>query len=614
MASNYYGTDRTYRKREILTIGLFIFFTLFRLFFNYFSDKYIIEYTDMIQRTIERRLATECRAIKNMVTVEELNEFVEVKDEQKPLYKEITQELAIYAEENGLTYVYFMRLVDGKVQYILDSDQDPESYCGLDYFEDPEPIAMRAFNGEVTFNTIGEYAKGWEGLLSAYIPIYNDEGEVVAVAGVDIRDERIVQREKVSRILDMSSMISTLLLVVITIVVIRMFRKKVRDYHSASIAKGQFLSRMSHEIRTPMNAIIGFCEIAKRTEEVEKKQECLDNIGNSSEYLLQLINRILDISRIEAGKSMTLNREEISAYGLIRHIEHILKPQVKIKEQEFIINIGKGIPRRLYGDKTRLTQILLNILSNALKFTPRGGRASIEVCLLEKREDCSNIQFIVKDSGIGMDEEYISRIFEPFEQKEGGTTRQYGGAGLGLAITKLFIEMMRGEISVTSKMNEGTAFKFNVWLDNDKGEETSDEENEEPKGDYTLDCGGKTFLLVEDNEINQEIAQTILKEFGAIIEIAKNGEEGVAKFLEDPDKYDMIFMDIQMPVMDGYQATTKIRESNLKRSSSIPIIAMTAEVYEEDIKRTEEVGMNAHLGKPFQINELITIIKNNLKN
>jgi len=599
--------DGKYRKRELITIILFVNLIIVRLILTYFSDSYINEYTGLIQRSIEQRLHTECRVVEKMVSIEQLNEFVTIEDAEKPLYKELTEMLNNYAIENDLTYVFFLRMVDGKVQYILDSDPDPETHCGLDYFEEPEEIAIRAFKGESTFNMIGEYVEGWEGLLSAYNPIFNDEGEVVAVVGVDITDEYIVEIREVSRLLGVASTVSTVILILAAFLVLGLFRKKAEDHYNASIAKGQFLSRMSHEIRTPMNAIIGFCQIGKKTKDIEKKEECIDNISNSSEYLLQLINRILDISRMEAGKEMALGREQTSINEIIQNIESIMSAQIQLKNQMLIVDVSPEIPKKLYGDKSRIIQILLNLVSNAQKFTPAGGKISVKVSLIEKEEECCNIEFIVSDNGIGIEEDYISHLFDLFEQGDGGITRKYGGTGMGLATSKRFIEMMSGSISVESKVNEGTTFKFNIWL------ETADKEDEEEKEPEIVDYKGKTFLLVEDNEINQLVAKGVLEELGAIVEIAHNGEEGVEKFLKEPEKYDMIFMDIQMPIMNGYEATKAIRKSNEKRAKTIPIIAMTAGVYEEDIKNVKDAGMSAYIGKPFKVGEIISIIKKNLE-
>ena len=593
------------KKGVNIIIVLFVIFTLTILITTYFSNYYINEYSSVIQETVGKRLLIEARSVSKLISPKVLQEFMEPEDMEKPIYEESIQILRDYAANNDLMYVYFLRLSpNGMQQYILDSDPDPESQCDLNDFEEIEEGVYDAFMGKETYNSLGEYIEGWEGLISAFVPIYDEKENVIAVVGVDISDEEIITLKKQAEIFSVTFVIEGIAVIIISFIVIILYAKKGQEYNEASIAKSQFLSRMSHEIRTPMNAIIGFSRIAKKAGSNSEKNNYLQNIDSSSEYLLQLMNSILDISKIEEGK-MVLEVEKASPVEMMRDIREMLSPQTKAKNQNFIMNIGKNIPQFVYCDKTHLTQVIVNLVSNSIKFTAENGEIKVTLDLLEKKNNACNLQFIIEDNGIGIDEQYLANIFEPFEQGSGRITKKYGGTGLGLAISKLFIEMMKGQVNVVSKVGSGTTFTFNVWLNvAPKGEETSQNEQIQT----TIDCTGRKFLVVEDNEINQMIIENILKDFGADIEFANNGKEGLDKFLENSDKYDIIFMDIQMPIMDGFEATSQIRKSGVKNAKTIPIVATTAEVFKEEVNHVFEIGMNGHIGKPFKIEEIVKTI------
>lgn len=604
-------------KVDYIVMGVFVVVIAVVVAVSYYSNRDIAHYMQIIQENIERRLIKECKIVETMVTVEQLQGYMTPEDMLQESYIELRQQLQEYAEENGLAFVYFMRLVGDEVQYIIDSDPDPETYYGLEHFEEPYFLVLEAYAGEAVVNLIGDYQEGWEGLISAYSPIFDDFGNIIAIVGIDISDEEIVMREKKARQLTYVSAIATVILGVSSLMVIVLYKKKAEDYNEASIAKGQFLSRMSHEIRTPMNAIIGLCRMAKKTDDPVKKAEYLDSISSSSDYLLELINGILDISKIEA-KKMTLNIEQVSLFKMMKNIEIILESQVKAKQQNLSIEISEHVPEYVYCDKTRLTQIVINLAGNAIKFTPEKGDISISISLIEKTEESCNIGFAIKDTGIGIDSDLQVNLFEAFEQGDGSINRKFGGTGLGLTISKLFIEMMNGTISVISKVNEGSIFKFNVWLEIVKIEDIIEieEVKEAAVSDVTgreVDCFGMTFLVAEDNKVNQIITKNILEEFGATVEIANNGAECVEMFIQNPKKYQIIFMDIQMPDVDGLEATKRIRSSKVGSAKEIPIVAMTAEVFQEDINTALAAGMNAHIGKPISINEIIVVIKKNLE-
>ena len=596
-------------KVDYLIIFVLVSAVLLIGLLTYSSTRYMSYYKGIVQESIEKRLIIESKIIESMVDIDELQEYLTETDMDKESYKELRLNLQNYVQESDLVYISLMRINGGQLQYIMDSNSDPENSRGLLNFEDANSLIVNAYNGETVVSLIGNYQYGKEGLISVYVPIFDNQENVVALIGIDVSDRKIVEGETESKQLTYISIVAVFVLGMSSYLIISRYRKKAKDYNEASIAKGQFLSRMSHEIRTPMNAIIGMCRMAKKAEDPVKKAEYLDNISSSSDYLLELINDILDFSKIEARK-MTLNAETFSIYKMMEKIEIILSSQVVAKDQTFSIELANDLPKYLSGDQTRLTQIIINLTGNALKFTSEKGKIDISVSLVETKDNLCNIQFVVKDNGIGMADKQLLKLFEAFEQGDGTITRKFGGTGLGLTISKMFIEMMDGTISVTSKVNEGSTFRFNVWLDIVSEEELPTDNHENKiDSDGTVDCTGLTFLVAEDNKVNQIIVKNIMEDFGAVVEFANDGAECVEMFTQNPDKYRIIFMDIQMPDVDGLEATRRIRASSVHNAKTIPIIAMTAEVFQEDINNALNAGMDEHLGKPLNINDIVMVIK-----
>ncbi|MDU5109459.1 MAG: ATP-binding protein [Clostridium sp.] len=377
---------------------------------------------------------------------------------------------------------------------------------------------------------------------------------------------------------------------------------------NANNSKRNFLSRMSHEIRTPINAIIGMTDIASSNlGDHDRLRDCLKKIETSSKFLLRIINDILDMSKIESGKTK-ISFEAFTLKEFTSNIESIIKPQAKLKDIKFDI-IFQGIKNNnIVGDQLRVNQILINILSNAVKFTSNGGEITLTIKEIERKGKL-RICFIIKDNGIGMDEEELERIFRPFEQANMDTSIKHGGTGLGLSITKNLVELMNGSINVSSIKGEGSQFTVEIPFevnknnidDNSYIEIESDRFRvEDQNKEVNYDFSGKRFLIVEDNELNLEIASEILKFKGANIETAENGQIAFEKFENSsPGYYDAILMDIRMPVLNGYEATKKIRRSGHLDSKEISIIAMTANAFSEDVSKAMECGMNAHIAKPI---------------
>ncbi len=508
-----------------------------------------------------------------------------------------------------------------------------------------------------------------------------------------------------------------------------------------SRAKGEFLSRMSHEMRTPMNAIIGMTNIARGAKDIEKKEYCLERIDNASRHLLGVINDILDMSKIEANK-FELSPTDFSLDTMLMNVLNVVNFRLEEKKQVLHMFVDPNIAPMLFGDEQRLAQVVTNLLTNAVKFTPEKGQISLNVT---KEQDNANeqiLRFEVQDTGIGISPAQQRRLFNPFEQADGSTSRQFGGTGLGLAISKRIVELMGGIIWVESELHKGSKFVFkakvkpvlgsrlekvrrniskrdlNVLVVDDSKEtcdyfmclmenlgirtqcaysgleaiervnkeqshfdmifldwqmpqmdgiqlakqirnadgtqpiiimisvaEWADIEKEAtgagvdafvPKPLFPsqiTDCihrfinlteankpieaesqpqqfsfPGKTILLAEDIDINREIVQAILEDSHIDIISAENGLEAVEKFTKDPERYDLILMDVHMPQMDGLEATQHIRALNIEKAKSVPIVAMTANVFKEDVEQCLEVGMNGHLGKPIDFKELQAVV------
>jgi diguanylate cyclase (GGDEF)-like protein len=369
----------------------------------------------------------------------------------------------------------------------------------------------------------------------------------------------------------------------------------------ASQAKSDFLSRMSHEIRTPMNAIIGMTTIALMEKKDEARvEDCLHKISQSSYYLLGLINHILDMSKIESGK-MKLTKTTINLSHLLNGVENMIIPQAESKNIHYRRQ-GAITAEWVIGDELRLSQVLVNLLGNAVKFTPSGGNISLEVVQEDGTEGVSWVSFAVQDDGIGISPENAERIFQSFEQVESSGLHEFAGTGLGLSISNHLVHMMGGGIELNSNKDQGSRFYFKLQM-----------ELTDPAEILTADVGvgdefhsvGIRILLVEDNELNVEIAETILTAQGFMVEVALNGQEALDKYAASaPGYYDIILMDIRMPIMDGLEATKRIRKLSRADADVIPIIAMTANAFDEDMKKSIECGMNGHLSKPIDIREL----------
>ena len=379
---------------------------------------------------------------------------------------------------------------------------------------------------------------------------------------------------------------------------------------AANLAKSEFLSRMSHEIRTPMNGIVGMSTIAMQNiDNTDKIKDCLEKVIMSSKHLLALINDVLDMSKIESGK-VELRHESFNFRAFLQDFENLYGEQAKSKGISYETVLASDLEVQIIGDSLRLNQVLSNLLSNALKFTPAKGIIKLRVSKTGEDQENVYLRFEVIDTGCGIAEENYDKIFESFEQENVDVTYKYGGTGLGLSIVKRFTQLMGGSIHVTSVQGSGSTFTVDLPFGKVKESgELARFSDINGRDDLAKDCyvidydfKGKRILLVEDNELNREIAEELIGATGASVESAEDGVQAVEKFKESAEGYyDLILMDVQMPHMDGYEATRCIRALGRSDAQKVPIFAMTANAFAEDVQKSREAGMNAHISKPLVI-------------
>jgi signal transduction histidine kinase/ActR/RegA family two-component response regulator len=386
----------------------------------------------------------------------------------------------------------------------------------------------------------------------------------------------------------------------------------------ANKAKSMFLANMSHEIRTPMNAIIGMTAIAETSDDLERISYCLSRISEASRHLMSVINDILDMSKIEAEK-FEISLARFALADMIKTVTNIISVRARAKSQEFIVNVDENLPAEFIGDDTRIVQVMINILGNAVKFTDDGGRIEMSVtgALSEDGSGCT-LSVTVRDNGIGVSDEQQQNLFESFRQADAGMTRRYGGTGLGLALSKRILEQMGGDIDMTSELGKGSTFCFNIPI-----QVAPDDDTPEPGGAGGAQSGGaaatgdnfdgRTILIAEDVEVNREIVVMQLEGTGVTIDEAVNGAEALQMYMHNPTRYDLILMDIQMPEMDGFEAARAIRRIADGSERDVPIVAMSANAFKEDVAMSLASGMNEHLPKPVDRLALLAVLRKYLR-
>ncbi|GHV04580.1 hypothetical protein FACS1894217_00060 [Clostridia bacterium] len=373
---------------------------------------------------------------------------------------------------------------------------------------------------------------------------------------------------------------------------------------SMSRSKSDFLSRMSHEMRTPMNAIIGMTAIGRAAKSGEQKEYSLEKIDDASKYLLGIINDILDMAKIEAGK-FELSYTDFGPAAMLANLREMLELRATEKNQKLTFTTDPNLPKFIRSDEQHLSQVVTNLVANAIKFTPDGGHIEVDVKCESENDGFVHLCFSVADTGIGISEEQQTRLFNNFEQGNNSVSRIYGGTGLGLAISKSILDLLGGEIWVESEPGNGSTFAFAFRAAIADSATVGDKITD---ADYTC-LLGKNILLVDDVAINREIVITLLDDFGLNIDCASDGATAVNAVTSDPEKYDLLLMDIHMPGMDGDEATRHIRKLQQGTVYRVPIVAMTADVFREDVEHCLSVGMDDHIGKPIDIEELLRKLK-----
>lgn len=437
----------------------------------------------------------------------------------------------------------------------------------------------------------GEYHWNYTQVVRVESPYTDDLIEITLSRNIDeerrIREETIEKERRTKQILE----------------------EALDKAEKASKAKSDFLSRMSHDIRTPLNAIMGMTELAlMNTGDEAKVREYLKTIAGSGGRLLQLINEVLDVSKIESG-TFELTEQEIDLYELVDEAADMMRVAIEKRKQTLSVDVEKDMHSMVSADAGRLSQILENVLSNASKYTEEGGAISLAVRELKREEnELGTYQFIIEDNGIGMEPEYIGHIFEPFSRADDSRISKVTGTGLGMTIVGNLVSMMGGDIQIESEYGRGSKFTITLYLTKRDGSaftKTAEAYREQES------FAGLRVLLVEDNELNRQIATEMLELLGTQVESVENGRRAVeAVRTHPPLYYDIIFMDVQMPVMNGYEAAREIRSCGMERIEELPVIALTADAFAEDVRLARQAGMNGHLAKPVSMEQLKRILAN----
>lgn len=568
------------------------------------------------------------KLVDEKIDREDFSHIKDRSDEDTQFYKDISSYLNEIRTLNSTRYIYTAtRNEEGKLIYVvdgLDSDAGDVRHPG-DYIEDEMiPYIERALSGENVYSQ-DIVDTTWGPIFTVCYPVRSNldgTGDIVGAFCIEMDMQSAYGMvEKTKKISVICGVIVGLVLLMICLWTYFVYRKSKEEEQkqkqllleaaekadAANKAKSTFLFNMSHDIRTPMNAIVGFTDIALHQNSVAEIHDSLEKVRESSKHLLSLLNDVLDLSRIESGKAVFFP-EPVDITKLTDDVLAIMNGLLYNRDLKF--EVYRERPKNPYvlADATRIREVLTNFLSNAVKFTKDGGTVTLYISSHPGEDDKHIVaRYIVKDNGIGMSEEFQKKLFKPFSQEDDrGARTQYKGTGLGMAIAKEYVEMMGGSIAVESQKGVGTTFTVEIPLE--LTEQGIHQKQEEP---VHHDLTGVNVLMAEDNDLNAELAAVMLEDAGMAVTRAFDGKEAVELFKNHPQgTYDIILMDIMMPNMDGHQAAKTIRAMGTERpdAATIPIIAVSANAFAEDIKASLDSGMNGHVSKPLNMKEVTDTI------
>jgi signal transduction histidine kinase/CheY-like chemotaxis protein len=559
---------------------------------------------------IRQRLLETAKRLSAQTSAEDLDAFRVATDMELPEYKALRLKLFEFAKDAEVLYVYFLREENGKMQFIVDNDFDEKTRVGLDTPPEPKewaPNYLPALEGKVGVSPLGMYNPGWEGLLTSYAPVYDQEGKVAAILGVDINDEIVVSSRLRVRILWMLELAMVAVVIASGIFGFLRYRREARAAKDASDAKSRFLSRMSHEIRTPMNAVIGMSELALR-ERGALKDEYIADIKKAGINLMAIINDILDFSKIESGK-LDIRNVPYKSASLFVDVLAIIRVRLGEKDVRFISHIAPDIPAAITGDEARVREILLNLLSNAVKYTERGFITFTARCRRESGDGIVMI-FKVSDSGIGIQSENMERLFMDFSRISDARADKIEGTGLGLAITRQLCRAMGGEVEVESEYGVGSTFTATIRqsaadsapMGALEGEIAIREEGES----VTFRAPDFRVLIVDDNAFNLKVATGLLAPYKMTTDTCVSGKDALA--LVQKHEYDLVLLDQMMPGLDGIETLAAIRALG-GRFETLPVVALTANAMSGMREFFLNKGFDDYLSKPIEMPKLHELIE-----
>ena len=573
------------------------------------------------------------KLVDGRIGKEDFDQIKDQSDEKKQIYKDISSYFNEIRTLNSTRYIYTAtKNEEGKLVYVvdgLDPDADDVRHPG-DYIEEEMvPYIDRAISGEIVYSQ-DIIDTTWGPIFTACYPVranHDGTGEIIGAFCIEMDMQSAYGMvEKTNHISIICGLVAGAVLLLICLYTYYVYQKSkaeeqkqkqllmtaAEEADAANKAKSAFLLSISHDIRTPMNAIIGFTNIALHQNTVSDIHDSLEKVQKSSNHLLSLLNDVLDFTRIESGK-VTISPEPVDITQLTDNVQAIMNGLLYTRDLKF--EVHREIPKNPYvlADVVRIREVLVNLLGNAVKFTKDGGKITLDISSYPGADEKHIItRYVIRDNGIGMSEEFQKKLFDPFSQEDDANARtQYKGTGLGMAITKKYVDMMGGSIAVESKKGVGSTFTVEIPL-----ELAEQVIQSEQKQHLHRDLTGIHVLMAEDNDLNAELATIMLEDAGMTVTRASDGKEVVNLFKNHPrGTYDLILMDIMMPNMDGHQAAKAIRALGIERSDAvtIPIIALSANAFIDDIQESLDSGMNDHISKPINMEELIDTITKYIK-